>query len=208
MFDIHLERKRHEYTLNAVAVPGVTKILRAAMKFAGAKAADIAAATERGTDTHLAVHLDARGILDPETISTTVSPYFDAWRRFVRESQFKPALSEYLVGSVRYGFCGELDLVGRLPHTPPRAVDLIDVKTCAGMPITVGPQTAAYAQGLQETMRAANIAGAPLDIRRHCLHLRRDRTYRLVAQNNANDWPVFSSALIMWRWCNEHGLND
>jgi hypothetical protein len=65
---------------------------------------------------------------------------------------------------------------------------LVDIKTSASIPKSVGPQTAAY----------ADLIGQPR-IQRAVLHLRAEK-FAFTELKGANDWPVFLSCLSIYNF--------
>lgn len=199
---IEFDPAAHRYRVAGQFVPSVSTILKAALTFAGVPEDVLELALQRGTAVHRAVELDVLGTLDEATVDPRVAPYLAQWRKFCRDSGWQPIAPEVRCASARYGYAGTLDQVGRLPRTPGRTA-LLDLKTSATAPITVGPQTAGYEQAVRETYPNESWAYGPID--RYALLLTRD-TYRLVPLTNPADIAVFTSALTLWRWCRDHNL--
>ena len=188
----------HRYTLDGARVPGVTSVMVRALDFGGAPQAALELARQRGSAVHRAVELDLLGTLDDDTVTDMARPYLTQFRVWRHAVAFKPIAAEMRLASRRYGYAGTPDALGTMCDTPPGYVDLIDWKATAAVPITAGPQTAGYAQLVAEMVPG-------IKVRRWALSLS-PRNYRLVSQASPTDWPVFASALTLWRFCHVHGL--
>lgn len=196
---IAFDESAHRYTVNGRAVPSVTEVLRGAQDFSGIPPDVLEAAANRGRAVHRMVELDISGTLDEASVHDSIRPHLDHWRAFRESSGFQPIACEYLCASARYGYAGRLDLIGTFPDKPGFAV--IDLKTSAAIPASVGLQTAGYAQAVAEMAPAWFDSAQPL--RRYCLHLTAGAC-RIKALDNSADITVFNAALTIWRWCNDN----
>jgi hypothetical protein len=111
-------------------------------------------------------------------------PYFEAWKRFERESSYVSDSCETRLASATYRFAGTIDHIGHLNGN----FCIIDVKSGAPTPAT-GIQLAGY-----EMLLSARGA------RRFALHLKDDGNYKLIEYKDRNDRNVFLSALALWNW--------
>ncbi len=178
-------RERHEYRWNGQIVPSVTQVLDPFSDYSMIPVATLERKKQIGVAVHLAIELDILGELDESTIHPAWSGYFDGWRKFRMHSGFIAELSEQFVYSEKYRFAGTLDLVGELPTGPA----LIDAKTTTVLMPTVGPQTAAYAEGIKRPR-----------INRYALQLSPDGKYNLAPCRDKSDWATFQAALTLWYW--------
>ena len=173
----------HRYTLNGREMPSVTTILRELDDFSNVPAHRLAAAGDRGTRVHTACNLAVLGTLDENTVDYEVRPYLDQFRKFLRESRFAPTLSEFRVYDDKLWYAGTLDLFGDLPGQ----VDVqIDIKSGA-VPLSAGPQTAAYAHALHARTGIKTRKRYVLDLK--------PAKYSLQPLTDPNDMAVFTSAL-------------
>ena len=173
----------HRYTLDGRELPSVTQILRGLDDFSNVPARVLERARDRGTRVHSACNLDVLGILDEATVDDEVAPYLAQFRRFLRESGFQPTLSECRVYDDVLWCAGTLDLFGDLPG----CMDVqIDIKSGA-IPRSVGPQTAAYANGLYKR------AGL-MTRKRFALKLEAGK-YSLIPLDSTDDFGTFCQAL-------------
>lgn len=198
---LEFNAEAHAYRLDGASVPSVTDVLKAALVFAGASVEALELALARGTAVHKAIELEEEGTLDPDSVDHRVLPYLSQYRLFRASTRFQVMHCELPVASRTYGYAGTLDLLGEL-HSSVQTLDLIDVKTGAALPVTVGPQTAGYAEAVRETLRV------PLGrrIRRFALHLT-PRSFKLEPlRNDAADRAMFLSAVNLWRWTRENKL--
>lgn len=71
---------------------------------------------DRGSNIHLACHLDDLNDLDEDTVGEVERPYLEAYRKFKRESGFVVEESEVPKANLKLMFAGTPDKVGRFPH--------------------------------------------------------------------------------------------
>jgi hypothetical protein len=179
----------HRYAYKGVPVPSVTQVLD---RYSGLEFVDaevLRRAALFGTHVHKAVHLFNCDRLNWATLDPPLVPYVRAWETFLRESGAVVLHSENKMLSEAHGYAGTLDSL--VFWTNSRR--LIDVKSTASVPRTVGPQTAAYAELWKE-----NHGDTIRD--RYCVHLKPDGKYRAHKLDNPRDWQVFKAALTIHRW--------
>lgn len=70
---------------------------------------------DRGSNIHLACHLDDIDDLDEDTVGEVERPYLESYRKFKRESGFVVEESEVPKANLKYGFAGTPDKVGYFP---------------------------------------------------------------------------------------------
>ena len=183
MAQFEFDHIAHRYTLNGCVLPSVTTILRGLDDFAHVPARVLEKARDRGNRVHAACNLDVLGTLDENTVDDEVAPYLAQFRRFMRESGFQPTLSECRVYDDKLWYAGTLDLFGDLPG----CIDVqIDIKS-GQIPRSVGPQTAAYANGLYKR------AGL-MTRKRFALKLEAGK-YSLIPLDSTDDFGAFCRAL-------------
>ena len=175
----------HRYTWNGRVVPGVTTILKPLQDFSGIPPAVLSAKADLGTRVHLATELDDAGTLDEASITDDVRPYLEAWRQFKRVNDPLVVMAEQRVYHPVLGYAGTLDRVLFIRDEE----WLVDLKTSAAVPVSAGPQTAAYAHAL----------GQP-EIKRAALLLRPDGAYLFSPLANPSDWAAFQSCLVIHRF--------
>jgi hypothetical protein len=185
---LEFDEPAHAYTLNGKRVPGVTSVLEPLQKLDGIPPDVLAAAAEFGQHVHAACHLHNIGDLDWDSLDPRLALYVQGYLAFLEDTGFQVVHSEKRVGSVMYQYGGTLDLFGMLK----RGKSMIDLKSTAALPRIVGPQTAAYNQALYETT-------GDKATRRYCLHLK-PQGYKLVEQDNRQDFNTFLCALGIARW--------
>jgi hypothetical protein len=193
---VEVDDDRHEYRVSGVLFPSVTQVLGLIGEDWSAMPAsvlgNVEAAGEFGRHVHEAVHLLNIGNLDHADLDPALRPYLQQYERFLVETGYVIVDSEFIVVDRLLRYAGKPDSKGVLPARRKSALDrraVLDVKTTAAVPRTVGPQTAAYAHPL-----------GPLYMHgRYCLHLRPD-DYRLIPQSDPTDWNVFGAALTCYHW--------
>lgn len=192
----------HRYTLDGRPVPGVTRALQVitADAYAGADPAALAAKAEFGQHVHAVIELDCAGELDVPALDPLLVPWYGAWRAFLALSGFRPRLSEGLVASRRYGYCGKLDLFGDLPGDgirTPSHLAVIDAKCVTTVMPSTGPQTAAYEAALRECRPDLLPAGTPCKRYALQLHPGRSRPFTLHPFADPADLRLFLACLTV-----------
>lgn len=197
---LKFDAETHTYTLDGVRLPSVTQILKRlsaeAYRFVDRGVMEAAAAL--GTAVHKLIELDVAGTLDEDALDARLVPYLNSWRQFRFTSGFEPVYSEQLVHSERFGYAGQLDLLGRFG----KRWALVDAKRCAQVPITAGPQTAGYELAVRERFPQLFTAATPID--RYALQLNTDGTHRLVPFKDPDDSRVFLSELTTRNFLKRH----
>lgn len=195
---IHLEfnEERHEYRLNGRIVPSVTDVLQPLLMLDGIPWEILEAARIFGQHVHLGCHYHNTGELEWDTLDDKLAAYVRGYLKFLADTGFVVLASEERVASVVCGYAGTLDVRGLLRgRSKTGRTALIDIKSTATLPRTVGPQTAGYQNAYTETT-GEKIAD------RYCLHLGPD-TYKLVKLTDSRgvqDLTVFISALNIHRF--------
>lgn len=128
----------------AVTLPSVTQIIAAVgltMDYGLIPADVLATASERGTAVHAAVHDDVYHCLDESTLASDVMTRFAGWKRFLKDTGYRPIIAEATVTSARWGFIGHLDGAGWIGADRV----LLDLKCVAKLdPDTVSYQLGGY----------------------------------------------------------------
>lgn len=197
MPEITFDPERHAYTVDGRPVPSVTQCLDWLVDWSAVNPEVLAYKSALGTAVHQMVHFDCRGELDEGDLDPVLAPYLEQWRRFLDESGYTVLQSELMV-SHRLGYAGTLDLVlGRVARKRLKRY-VCDVKTAQAIPVTVGPQTAAYAE-------AYKAGGGSCDGRK-VLRLWADG-YRLDDLSDGADWSTFISAKNLFHWRARNGVH-
>lgn len=176
----------HTYRVGGSVVPGVTSVLKPFVDFSGINPSVLAAKADLGRRVHLATQLDDEDDLDESSIEPDVAPYLQAYRRFRADTRAVIVAREERVYDPIHRFAGTLDGV----FTIKAENWLVDLKTCFVVPVTAGPQTAAYLRALND----------PSVTRRGALRLRQDGTYRLDPLRDPDDWSAFLACLTIHRY--------
>lgn len=184
------DRETHTYRRGEDVVPGVTTILKAitSEQYAMVDPAVMDRAADLGKRVHRMIELDAANDLDEETLADDLVPYLGQWREFRATSGFEVRKTEARVYCEKHGYAGTLDLYGGLRgrHC------IIDAKRCAAVPMSTGPQTAAYAEAAREQFGIAS--SYPID--RYALHMT-PKGWKLVPFRDPGDLRVFLSCLTI-----------
>lgn len=188
---VEFDEVTHTYRVNGERWPSVTQVLDDILRpYEGVPEDLMRAAAQFGKHVHAACHLDNIGMLDEAALDPALSPYLEGWRAFRRAMGAEILISEHIVSHPRLRYCGSLDSVVLMRGK--RA--LIDIKTTAVLPGTVGPQCAAYAEALGEPR-----------IARYCCHLIGGGQYRLIPLTEPTDFSIYISALNLYFWRQKNG---
>ena len=184
----------HEYRLNGIVLPSVTKIIQVAglVDFSKVPADVLQRAQERGTAIHTACELYDRDKLDYASLDPVVWPYLEAWIKFKQQTGFLVKFSETIVYS-RHGYAGRLDRLGMMESTPA----IIDIKTSKIISQATGVQTAAYLHACHER---GLFGMAKEKYKRFAIHLYDNGKYEIEPYDSPQDWPVFLAALQIYHY--------
>lgn len=193
MSPLKFDAESHTYWIDGVRVPSVTKVLKVLTgdQFAAVPKDVLANAVALGTAVHRAIELDINKELDEASLHETVRPYLDMWRDWCAVTGFEPELSEQQVYSKRLLFAGTIDVVGRFKNGEQA---IIDIKRCALMPKSVGPQTAGYAVAFSECFGCEKPFRFALQFPKNAKHP------RLEQFQGFNDERSFLAALTVYQW--------
>lgn len=154
-------------------------------------------ARERGTLVHQACYYLNHNALDWSSVDPRIEPYIRAYDLLLKETKFKPDLSELTVISERYGTAGTLDVTGVLgkDHI------IADIKT--GEYTQIEPswevQLAAYYKLYVEN------TGDKRKRKLFTFVLKIDGTYKLFEMKEPDAWAVFLAYLRIFNWESRHG---
>lgn len=151
----------------------------------------------RGQYVHQCIALEAEGALEESSVDPIVRPFFDAFRKFQRDTSVTLEIVERRVCDPTLGYAGTLDAIGVWPDGKRM---LFDWKS-GFFPPMAGPQTAAY-------LRCARwFYPTGTSIARAGLHLRDDGTYRLMPFTNiVQDEHDFIAALRVAQFRRRHDI--
>lgn len=179
--------EKHQYRYGGVVVPSVTQVLSILQDFSQIDPGTLEWKANLGTQVHAATELDDSDNLGE--YDQQIGGYIEAWRRFKRETGFRPVHIEQKVFHKKHMYAGTLDRIGVMGSKNV----LVDIKTTSVINLaTVGPQTAAYAE-------AWGFHGM-----RFVVQLKPDGKYKLEPCKNKMDFQVFLNCLNLWRWKEQH----
>ena len=194
------DEAEHRYTVDGVVVPSVTTVLSAVgipdLSFVNKEV--LKASAEFGTAAHLACELYDKGELDEDALDPALRPILDQW--IVLSNEMCAGMTEVLIEKRLYskqcGFAGTLDRA--YFNELKKALIIVDIKTGEHTP-SAGPQTAAYAQLVSE------VYGIKFrNVKRYTAHLLHGKEFgKLVPYTDPADWPVFLSALNIYKYKNK-----
>lgn len=104
----------HLYSAGSFLLPSVTHILQSEGFIDDTWFNDYV--RDRGSNIHLACHLDDINDLDEDTVGKVERPYLDAYRKFKRESGFVVEESEVPKANIELMFAGTPDKIGHFPN--------------------------------------------------------------------------------------------
>ncbi len=184
--DIRFEEETHTYFVDGLIYPSVSQILAPLNDFSQVDKDVLERSKLFGQAVHKMVELDVLGTLDEDSIDKSLMPYFHQFRDFRALVNFdtRNAQVERVVIDHKLKYAGRLDILAPIHDRPA----LIDIKTGARIPRTVGPQTWAY----------KNALGTKVD--RYCLHLRSDDWALTELKNDDEDASIFLSCYNIYNF--------
>lgn len=178
------------YRWDGAVVPSVTQVLDIFHSFDHVDPMVLEAARNFGTHVHLATQLYDEGRLDEDALDPALVPYLNGWKKFLSESGFVITAIEEKVYHKRLRYAGTLDRRGLWRSSS----WLLDIKSGA-VPFTVGAQTAAYREAMDEKPK-----------RRLCVQLM-PNDYRISELKELSDFALFQSALNVFNYFRKHKRN-
>ena len=182
----------HTYRVGGRVVPSVTQVIREVLapdEYAGIPAHVLDHAAQRGRAVDRMIELDLAAELDPDSLHPELLPYWRAWQAFPERARWADSRDCATQGRIFHAgrsYAGTFDLC------MPKAGMLIDIKTTARVPRTVGVQTAAYADALL-------IDDGALTLKRYCLHVTPTGCH-LIPLTDKSDSADFLAALRIYQW--------
>jgi hypothetical protein len=188
---LQFDEATHTYTFGGKRVPSVTEILRpVAADYSSVAPATLEAARNRGVAVDRMIELHEKGTLDYAGVTPEMAAYLEEWERVKAEARIEVVATQERVFNKVMWYAGTLDIRANVGGKPA----IIDVKCTASDVPSVGPQTAAYAQGSDL-------------VARYVLYLRPNDDGLIVPDlqqlKNRNDWNVFASCLVIHRFNNK-----
>lgn len=181
------DEESHVYRMRGRPVVSVSRVLEPLQEFDGVPLPILRAAAQFGRHVHKAVDLWNAKRLDIDALDPALRPYLDGWIAFMQDTASTIVESERAVFHPKLRYAGRLDTILSWDG----AHKLVDVKTSAAVPRTVGYQTAAYSAAYMSE-------GHKLHRDRYCVHLTGNGRYRLHKYNDPSDMHMFQSALNLY----------
>lgn len=185
----------HTYRLDGRKIPSVTTIIKAAGLIDTTWFNE--AATWRGSVVHRCCEYDCKGKLDESTVDPGAAGYLEGWRKWKRETGFRPVAIEARFYHPVFLYAGMPDRVGYLPDG---SIAVPDIKT--------GPpqkwhalQSAGYVPGAKILLGHSVDSG--IVVRRFGVSVHVNGTYtqtEYTVQTLAVDWAAFQSCLNIFNW--------
>lgn len=189
---ITFDAATHSYTVNGAPAVGVTTALSVLQDWSSVSADLLARAAAFGTAVHIMTELFDIGDLDEDGLDQALAPYLAGYKRFLAAKSPTWEVIEQPVASSALRAAGTPDRIGLIGRTR----WLIDIKSTAGVPVTVGPQTAAYAEFAKETLGIRTQ-------KRACLVLT-PGDFKFQPLTEPADYSTFISALNVYRFRAKH----
>lgn len=182
----------HQYfDESGIEVPSVTQILKVAgLTGFGMEGTELHSdeSMTRGKAAHQAIHFLEKGTLDESTVDEIVIPYVDAYKKFKKDTGYKPFKMECLLLHQQRRFAGTLDGIGHIENQPV----LLEYKTGSYQPWHK-LQVAGYRAALGDDFKTT---------KDYVLELKSNATYTLhkVAYEVTEELLFFSLVnLYYWR---------
>lgn len=128
-----IEEGHQYFDESGVEIPGITSILKSAgLINYGVNGTELYSDESmlRGKAVHKAIELYNKKTLDEETIGEVVKPYFDAYKKFQKDTDYKSNQSEVLVWHPQRRYATKIDDIGYIGKDPV----LLEFKTGAFQP--------------------------------------------------------------------------
>lgn len=188
------EPDTHEYRLDGVRVPSVTRIISTIQAWHGIPTDVLEHARERGSKVDAAVNAYDASTLNVDALEDEIVPYVLAWQRFRRQSKCVLIDSQYRGANACYRYAGTLDKIIEINKSP----FLVEIKATDAIEPEAALQTAAYSRFDAITEKYGN------KLRRATLQLRSDADTRWHEWNDLSDFPTFLAALTLANWRQAH----
>ena len=186
---LFLNEEDHTYWLMGQRFPSVSEIISPVCSYDGVPVEVLERKSAIGKALHtLSEWHDRDGLksIDRKSIDPAVAPYFEGWRKFMREMKPKWELIEHRKASTGLGFAGTLDRYGCFLGER----WMIDIKTVASVRNATGLQLAGYCV----------LQGVNNSVKRGAVQLTPDGKYKLHEFKDPLDYTVFLGLLSVTKW--------
>jgi hypothetical protein len=184
--EVEYDEAFHVYRVGGDVWPSVTQVFDILNDFDDIPAEILKAAGDRGRRVHSLIQSINEGKPVALDADNPEHGYVQQWLRFMAMTKPEILDVEAVICNRSLRYCGRFDLVARIN----KQVTMIDVKTCALFPRSVGPQTAGYSAGYQGAEK----------IKRRMVVLLKPTSYEAVLLKDPRDMSIFISALNCWRY--------
>lgn len=185
--ELTFEEKTHTYTLNGIAIPSVTTVMKPLSDdtYGSIDKEVLNRAAARGTAVHNAIENYLN--FGVEDISSEYRGYFEGFLRWMQEHDVKPIGTEIRLYHKGLLYAGTTDLVAEVDGK----ITLVDYKTSASVQDKLcGVQLEAYDKALHSH-------GYTVE-QRAILHLKKDGEHTFIPfAANSEYWRVFTALLTV-----------
>lgn len=188
------EEATHEYKIDGVFVPSVTKILSGTGLVNYDKVNEKVLEYKRtlGKIGHRIMEWEDNGTLDEESVDPKLMPYLIAWRKCKKDTGMKIESIEEPVFSSSLKVAGRLD---RRVFLDKRGI--LDLKFTSSVLPATRIQLAGY-----ETLYNEGKKVQDRSFGRWCVQLKEDETYKIIEYKDKNDKNIFLAALTIYNFMN------
>ena len=196
MDDFTFDELKHEYKVNGLIYPSVTKIIGDIFPISDFISKELLEQkADLGKKIHSTTELYDKGTLDVDKLHPTLKTYLDSWIKFRKDfnvqfdlDSFSEQIETLLYHSV-YKFAGRVD---RIPFVDKERC-IIDLKSGTEQK-THSLQTAAYA------MLANQLLDRKFKIKKRYAVYLSETGYKVTEHKNTNDENIFLSCLTIYNY--------
>lgn len=158
------------------------------------RACAFGSAVHKIVELHETGRLDEASLRPKEQYLADMTPILEAWKLCKAETGLQVLHVEQVVASVKYGYAGRLDAIGKLRDVP----GVVELKSRPFNSMLEPLQTAAYLEAWNECHPTERVKS------RWFCELRLDGTYAFkeikLGIGEPDHFTIFRSALALYRW--------